>query len=100
MDDEDHDGAHDIFDNCVQVANIQSDNLDGDNWGDSCDNCPSTANSTQLDADGNGMISSEEAAADPMLVEEWATIDVNNDGQLERAEFSALEEKSKPEMSK
>ncbi len=55
---------------------------------------------TELDADGNGMISSEEAAADPMLILEWATIDVNNDGQLERAEFSALEEKSKPEMSK
>lgn len=55
---------------------------------------------TQLDTDGNGMISSEEAAADPTLVEEWTTIDLNNDGQLERAEFSALEEKSKPEMSK
>jgi hypothetical protein len=50
---------------------------------------------TELDADGNGMISSEEAAADPALLEDWATADVNGDGQLERAEFSALEQKSK-----
>jgi hypothetical protein len=50
---------------------------------------------TQLDADGDGMISSEEAAADPALLEDWATADVNGDGQLERAEFSALEQKSK-----
>jgi len=54
----------------------------------------------QLDADGNGMISSEEAAADPQLIEDWVTADVNQDGQLERAEFSALEEKSKAEMGK
>jgi len=53
---------------------------------------------TQLDADGNGAISSEEAAADPTLVEVWTTADVNGDGQLERAEFSALE--LKPEMEK
>ena len=55
---------------------------------------------TQLDADGNGMISADEAAADPMLRQDWAAADVNKDGQLERAEFSALEEKTKPEMSK
>ena len=50
---------------------------------------------TQLDTDGNGMISSEEAAADPALLKDWTTADVNGDGQLERAEFSALEQKSK-----
>jgi hypothetical protein len=55
---------------------------------------------TQLDTDGNGMISSEEAAADPTLVESWTAVDVNQDGQLERAEFSALEEKSTSEMAK
>ena len=55
---------------------------------------------TKLDADGNGMISSEEAAADPQLIEDWVTADVNQDGQLERAEFSALEEKSKAELDK
>ena len=54
----------------------------------------------QLDTDGNGMISTEEAAADPTLVESWTVVDVNQDGQLERAEFSALEEKSKSEMAK
>lgn len=55
---------------------------------------------TQLDADGNGMISAEEAAADPMLSQDWAAADLNKDGQLERAEFSALEQKSKPETGK
>jgi hypothetical protein len=55
---------------------------------------------TQLDTDGNGTISSEEAAADPKLVEDWATADVNGDGQLERAEFSALEQKPNMEMGK
>lgn len=55
---------------------------------------------TKLDADGNGMISSEEAAADPKLSQDWDAADVNQDGQLERAEFSALEEKSKAEAGK
>ena len=55
---------------------------------------------TQLDTDGNGMISSEEAAVDPELVQDWATADVNGDGQLERAEVSALEQKPKMEMGK
>jgi hypothetical protein len=54
----------------------------------------------QLDADGNGMISAEEAKVDPMLSKDWAAADLNRDGQLERAEFSALEQKSKPEMGK
>ena len=52
---------------------------------------------TQLDADGNGVISSEEAAVDPKLIDNWTKADVNGDGQLERAEFSALEQKSKME---
>lgn len=55
---------------------------------------------TQLDADGNGMISSEEAAVDAKLLEDWASADTNGDGQLERAEFSALEQKSKMETGK
>ena len=55
---------------------------------------------TKLDADGNGVISSEEAAADPNLSKDWNTADVNQDGQLERAEFSALEEKSKAATGK
>lgn len=55
---------------------------------------------TQLDADGNGMISSEEASVDPKLMQDWDKADVNKDGQLERAEFSALEQKSKMETGK
>jgi hypothetical protein len=54
----------------------------------------------QLDADGNGMISTEEAAVDPRLAEGWAAADVNGDGQLERAEFSALEYKPKTDTGK
>lgn len=59
-----------------------------------------SAHFTELDTDGNGMISSEEASVDPKLSEDWATADKNQDGQLERAEFSALEHKSKMEMGK
>lgn len=55
---------------------------------------------SKLDADGNGMISTEEAAVDPQLVLDWDNADVNKDGQLERAEFSALEEKPHGGMDK
>ena len=56
---------------------------------------------TKLDADGDGMVSSEEATADPILSKDWAEIDLNQDGQLERAEFSAFEQMSKEgEMTK
>jgi hypothetical protein len=48
----------------------------------------------KLDADGNGVLSQEEAAADPVLMENWATADINQDGQLEQAEFSAFEMKA------
>lgn len=54
----------------------------------------------ELDVDGDGMISSEEAAADPTLSEAWDKADANGDGQLERAEFSAIEVKSSTEMVK
>jgi hypothetical protein len=49
---------------------------------------------TKLDTDGNGVLSKEEAAADPVLMESWATADANQDGQLEMAEFSAFEMKA------
>ncbi len=52
-----------------------------------------SAEFSKLDTDGNGMISSEEAAADPALMQDWTSADANGDGQLERAEFSALEQK-------
>ena len=54
---------------------------------------------TALDANGDGAISTEEAAASPMLQEGWAKADANQDGKLERAEFSAFEEAAAP-MSK
>lgn len=53
-----------------------------------------------LDADGNGMISSEEAKNDARLTEDWQAVDANQDGQLERAEFSAFEQKMKVEQGK
>jgi len=49
---------------------------------------------TQLDANGDGAISLEEAAGDPKIANDWATIDANQDGRVESAEFSAYEEKA------
>jgi hypothetical protein len=48
-----------------------------------------------LDKDGNGSISSDEAAARPDLVENWAEIDVNSDNTVTITEFSAFEGKAK-----
>lgn len=44
-----------------------------------------------LDADGDGMISAEEAQANEALTATWETIDVNQDGQIDAAEFSAMD---------
>lgn len=49
---------------------------------------------SQLDANGDGMLSQEEASVDPVLKDGWANADMNQDGQLERAEFSAFEMKA------
>lgn len=49
---------------------------------------------TQLDVDGDGTLSMEEASADPILKDSWANADANQDGKLERAEFSAFEMKA------
>jgi len=51
---------------------------------------------TALDTDGDGAISAEEASAHPMLQEGWEKADINQDGKLERAEFSAFEETAVP----
>ena len=45
----------------------------------------------QLDANSDGYISKDEAAADATLVGEWSKADTNKDGQLDKSEFSALE---------
>ncbi len=52
------------------------------------------ANFKALDADGDGYISMSEADQDPMLKESWNAIDSNQDGMVEKAEFSAFEEKA------
>jgi hypothetical protein len=44
-----------------------------------------------LDADGNGAISAEEAQTNEALSASWETIDVNKDGQIDEAEFSAMD---------
>ena len=49
---------------------------------------------SQLDANGDGMLSQDEASVDPVLKDSWANADINQDGQIERAEFSAFEMKA------
>ena len=48
---------------------------------------------TVLDANSDSFISMEEADKNAMLRENWDAVDVNKDGMIERAEFSAFEEK-------
>ena len=47
-----------------------------------------------LDADGDNYISMEEADSNDMLKNSWDAVDKNKDGKLEKAEFSAFEEKA------
>ena len=52
--DTDHDGFLDFEDTCVNVANPDQLDSDGDHVGNVCDNCPGIANPDQADADHNG----------------------------------------------
>ncbi len=54
---------------------------------------------TKLDANSDSYISMEEADKDAMLKENWDNVDINKDGMVEQAEFSAFEEKM-PEPAK
>ncbi|AUC82660.1 thrombospondin type 3 repeat-containing protein [Lacinutrix sp. Bg11-31] len=65
--DEDGDGVINDIDNCLNTANPDQADTDGDGVGDACqdtdndgvldinDNCPTTANTNQLDTDGDGV---------------------------------------------
>ncbi|NIV29368.1 MAG: hypothetical protein GWN58_07620, partial [Anaerolineae bacterium] len=66
--DTDGDGAPDTYDNCLQIANTDQDDADGDGQGNVCDddddndtitddndNCPLDANADQTDSDGDGL---------------------------------------------
>jgi hypothetical protein len=44
-----------------------------------------------LDANQDGSISADEAAADPELSKNWSTIDADENGMVDAAEFSAFE---------
>jgi len=46
-----------------------------------------------LDANQDGNISPEEAAALPGLSDRWTVLDVNADGMLDQAEFAKMEVK-------
>lgn len=45
----------------------------------------------QLDANGDGMISQDEAQANPQLSQQFQSIDQNQDGQLDQSEFAQFE---------
>ncbi|MEJ2299423.1 MAG: hypothetical protein P8X94_13175 [Woeseiaceae bacterium] len=45
-----------------------------------------------LDLDHNGYVSQDEAKTAPELSTNWEAVDVNKDGQIDAAEFSAFEE--------
>lgn len=47
---------------------------------------------SQLDKDGDGYVSINEATGQMELLKEWANVDKDTDGMLEQAEFSAFEE--------
>ncbi len=49
----------------------------------------------QLDKDGNGYITADEAAVRPDLSDGFKTTDTNGDGKLNSAEFSAFEGKGR-----
>ncbi len=65
--DADGDGAPDLHDNCVQTANPDQKDIDGNGRGDACDdwdkdgvinsldNCPEQPNRNQLDTDADGL---------------------------------------------
>ncbi|MES9948106.1 MAG: hypothetical protein ABW118_04045 [Candidatus Thiodiazotropha sp.] len=54
----------------------------------------------KLDRNGDGFISAEESIVSEALYKHWSTVDVNNDGRIDTAEFSAFEIKSESSGNK
>ncbi|MBW9264268.1 MAG: hypothetical protein K1565_01935 [Candidatus Thiodiazotropha sp. (ex. Lucinisca nassula)] len=48
----------------------------------------------KLDRNADGFISAEESIVSEALYKNWSTVDANNDGRIDTAEFSAFEIKS------
>ncbi len=53
---------------------------------------PPPAQFTELDRNGDGRISRDEAAANRYLLDNWRELDRNQSGDLDRSEFSVFEE--------
>lgn len=49
---------------------------------------------SELDQDGNGQLSMQEAEPRDQLVQNWDQYDQNKDGNIDQAEFSAFEEQT------
>jgi hypothetical protein len=65
---------------------------------DSPQDSPHRGHMASLDADGDGVITREEAKSQPRLVEKFDTVDANKDGQLDKDELSAQREAFHSEM--
>lgn len=52
------------------------------------------ADYNRLDTDKDGTLSKREASANKELMEQWDTLDVNQDGKLDEAEFAQFESES------
>lgn len=86
QDDEDSDGAHDIYDNCKGLPNFQDENADGDMYGDACDNCPYVASIDQTNTDR----SFEDGTDENPILGDPCDPDADGDGILNEADNCPL----------
>jgi flagellar basal body rod protein FlgF len=85
-----------VFAGAVSTASLAGNNYMTDSAADVTDMAAGTAETVTetfmaIDANGDGMISVEEAQGSPALTDGFAASDTNQDGQLDAAEFSAFE---------